>query len=323
MRTIASILLAFACLFGMGANAQEQRYPDRTVKFIVPWPAGGGADFMARTFGKELSALWGQPVIFENVGGAGSIIGAERAATATPDGYTLMLTINGTVVSNRFMYKKLPYDPDKDLVPVSLLVKNGMLILSPASLQASNLRELVELARREPEKVVFASYGNGTQPHLLFETMNKRESIRLLHVPYRGLAPAVTAVTAGEAQLTLVTRSSAEGAMATGRVKALAIGSDKRDPKLPEVPTVREAGYPYLEAPVWFGVFAPAGTPPELAQRIQQDIAKVLRQPKHAADQTARGFELVGSTPAEFAAFIKQEVATTAEMVEAAGVKPE
>lgn len=322
MKSILLKLLAISAGLLIGSTSAAA-YPDKPVRIIVPWPAGGGADYVARAFGKELSDLWKQSVIIENVGGAGSVIGAERAARAAPDGYTLMLTINGTITSNRFLYKSLPYDPDKSFVPVSQLVQSGQLILVSSAVQANSMKELVEQIRKSPNSMSYASYGNGTQPNLLFELMKKREGIDILHVPYKGLAPALTAVMANEVQMTVVSPSSATGALNSGRAKPIAIGSASRSSALPDVPTVSEANFPYMAATIWFGLFSPAGTPPEIVQKLQSDIATVVRQPAFAKSLEERGFDIVASDSAQFVKVIQEETARTAEMAEAANIKPE
>lgn len=304
-------------------SAGAMAFPDKPVRIVVPWPAGGGADYIARTFGKELSELWNQSVIIENVGGAGSVIGAEKAARSTADGYTLMLTINGTITSNRFLYKSLSYDPDKSFIPVSLLVQSGQLILVSSEVKATSMAELVDQIRKQPTAMSYASYGRGTQPNLLFELMKKRENIDLLHVPYKGLAPALTAVMANEVQMTVVSPSSATAAMSSGRAKPLAIGSEIRSSMLPDTPTVMEAGFPYMAATIWFGMFAPEGTPMEIVNKVQQDIATIVKKPDFAKSLESRGFDIVANNSEQFTAIIQDEVARTAEMAAAANVKPE
>jgi tripartite-type tricarboxylate transporter receptor subunit TctC len=317
---LKSALLAVGLMLG---SAQALAYPDKPVRIIVPWPAGGGADYIGRTFGKELSDIWKQPVVVDNVGGAGSIVGAERAARAAPDGYTFMVTINGTITSNRFLYKTMPYDPDRSFMPISLLVQSGQLILVNNSLKANTLKEFVEYVRNKPGGVSYASYGSGTQPHLLFELLKKRENIDMLHVPYKGLAPALTGVMSNEVQLTIVSPSSAAAALGSGRTKAIAIGSNTRAHVMPKIPTVAESGFPYLNATIWFGMFAPAGTPQAVIDKVQKDIATVVKRPEFAKALEERGFDIVASTPAQFTKVIQEEVARTAEMAEAANVKPE
>jgi len=201
MRRLIPVTLLAAMLCMLSAvPALAQSFPAKPVRIVVPYPAGGSTDVIARALARELSTLWAQPVVVENISGAGSIIGAEKVATASPDGHTLLLTIDPTVVHNRFLYKKLPYDPDKSLIPVTMIARSGQFVIVHPSVTANNLRELVELARRTPGKIAYASYGIGTQTHLLFETLGKREGVQFLHVPYKGVAPATAAAVSGEVQ---------------------------------------------------------------------------------------------------------------------------
>ena len=213
MRRLIPVMLLAAMLCMLSAvPALAQSFPAKPVRIVVPYPAGGSTDVIARALARELSTLWAQPVVVENISGAGSIIGAEKVATASPDGHTLLLTIDPTVVHNRFLYKKLPYDPDKSLIPVTMIARSGQFVIVHPSVTANNLRELVELARRTPGKIAYASYGIGTQTHLLFETLGKREGVQFLHVPYKGVAPATAAAVSGEVQAS-VGSPAATGAM--------------------------------------------------------------------------------------------------------------
>lgn len=316
-------LLAAVAAFAAGQALAQPAFPNRTVTIIVPLSAGGGSDILARKLAKSLSDHWGQSVVVENVPGGSSIIGAQRVAKANPDGYTLMVTTNGTIVANRYLFKTLPYDPDKDLVPVIQLADIDMILLAHSSLQANNLKELVALAKREPGKVSYGSYGNGSQPHLLLELFNSRENIELLHVPYKGLGPALTSVMAGETQLTLTGRGTGEPAIRSGKTKVLAYMSDKRDPSLPDVPTSAESGYPYFRVATWHGLFAPKGTPKDLVAKIHRDVVAVMGKPEFREDMAKRGYATPTFSSEEFAALIAEEVKKTGEMVKAAGLKPE
>lgn len=303
--------------------AYAQSFPSKTVRILVPWPAGGSTDVLARALANELGKTWGHAVIVENPAGAASIIGAEKAATASPDGHTLLLTIDPTVVANRFLYKKLPYDPDKGLLPVTMIARSGQFIIANPSFPAKNLKELVEIARKTPGKVAYASYGVGSQPNLLFETLAKREHLDLLHVPYKGVAPVVNATVAGETQVTVASPAASGAMVRAGRVRPLAIGGSKRSPLFPNVPTIAESGFPYIASTIWFGLFAPGGTNPQLIERIARDVDTIVRKPEFVDKYiTAFSLDLVASTPAEFAAMIRADVETTAEMVKAAGVDP-
>jgi tripartite-type tricarboxylate transporter receptor subunit TctC len=198
VRSVVAVLLA-ACAFALGA----QTFPSKPVRIVVPYPAGGSTDVLARALANELTQVWRQPVVVENIGGAGSIIGTERVAVSAPDGHTLLFTIDPTVVANRFLYNKLPYDPDKSLTPISMIARSGQFIIVHPSFPANTLRELVEVVRRSPGKIAYSSYGLGAHPHLVLETIAKREGLKFLHVPYKGIAPSTAAVVAGEVQLSI------------------------------------------------------------------------------------------------------------------------
>lgn len=321
---VLCLALLLTALTVAGPVAAQQDYPSRTVQFIMPWPPGSPLDLMTRALAAELSTLWKQSVIVENVAGAGSIIGAQKAASAAPDGHTLMMTANDTVVHNRFVYRKLPYDPDSSFIPVSMLARSGQFVVAYPQVEASTLKELVELAKRKPRALSFGSFGNGTRAHLLFAMMNQREGIDVLHVPYKGVMPAMTALIGGEVQLSVASPGQSGEMIRTGRIKPLVIAAASRSKMFPEVPTAVEAGYPYLEATIWLGMFAPAGTSPALIEQIHRDATAVMRRPEFAEKHVAsRGFDLVASTPAEFAETIKREVVATAEMVKAARLQPE
>lgn len=308
----------------VGTHAMSQsHFPQKPVTFVVPLAAGGGTDILARKLAQQLGPIWNQTVVVENVSGASSIIGSQRVARAHPDGYTLLVTTNGAIVGNRFLFKSLPYDPDKDFIPVAQLADIDMVLLAHKSLEANSLKELVALAKKDPGKITYASYGNGSQPHLLMELFNKRENIQITHVPYKGLGPALTSVMAGETMMTLTGRGSGEAAIRSGKTKVLNYNSDHRDPLYPDVPTSAESGYPYFRVATWHGVFAPKGTPKEVVEKIHKDILTVLNQPEFREDMAKRGYGVPTRTPQEFAAVIQEEVKATGEMVKAAGLKAE
>jgi tripartite-type tricarboxylate transporter receptor subunit TctC len=325
MRRFLKVTLCAAMLCALSVvSALAQEFPSRTVLIVVPYPAGGSTDVLARALGSELSKIWGQSVVVENVAGASSIIGANKVAKAAPDGHTLLLTIDPTVVSNRFLFKTLPYDPDKSLVPITMLARSGQMVLANPSFPANSMREVVEIARSTPGKVAYASFGIGTTAHLMFETIGKREGVQFLHVPYKGIMPDVIAVAAGEVQITLASPATAGPMVRAGKIKALAIGGQKRSSLFPEVPTVAEAGYPYVDSVIWWGLFAPEGTSAQLVDRINHDVISIVKRPDFIAKYLTKfGIDLVASTPAEFADTIRADVKINAEMVKAAGVQPQ
>lgn len=316
---------ALALLFALtGPLAAAQSYPDRLVTIVIPFPAGGGIDVLTRAVAAELTTKWKQPVIIENKPGAGSLIGAGAVAKAPSDGYTLMATINQTLTTNPFLYKKLPYDPVKSFAPIQLMVQSDMLVLANPKVPANNLKELVALVKKEPQKHNYGSFGQGSQPHLMFEQFNKREHLDLLHVPFAGIAPLLTAVTGGHVEMTTGSAGVGGELVRTGRLKALAIVSKERSKDFPDVPTAAELGFPYLRASIWYALFAPEGTNKDIVEKISRDVREILGNPEFTKKHiTSKGLRLVASTPAELAGVIKEETEAMEEMVKIAGVKPE
>jgi tripartite-type tricarboxylate transporter receptor subunit TctC len=315
-------LLALGAAGLMAAPSFAEPYPSKTVTVIVPFPPGGGVDVMIRAVAAELSTKWGKPVVIENKGGAGTLIGAQAVARAAPDGYTLLATIDQTMVANRFLYQKLPYDADKAFLPITLMAESDHMILAHPAVPAKDLRELVALAKREKGKLNFGSFGDGSQPVLVYGMLNKREGLDIAHIPYRGVAPLITATMAGEVQLATASASVAGELLKANRIKALATAGSKRSPQFPDVPTTAEQGYPYLRSSVWYGLFAPAGTQPEIVKKINADVTEILRNPAFAEKHgTSKGLRVVASSPQEFAARIHEDVASTGEMVRAANIK--
>lgn len=318
---MAALVLGWTCV---GAAMAQGTYPDKLVRVIVPFPPGGGVDILIRAVAAELSKKWGQPVIVDNKGGAGTLIGADTVARAPADGYTLLATVNQTVTSNRFLYKTLPYDPDRSFAPITEMVESEQLIVANPSVPARNLKEFVALAKRDPKKYPYGSFGIGTQPHLLFALMNKRENTDFMHIPYKGVAQLMTAVVAGEVAVSTGSGSVAGSLIEAGRLKPLAITSKQRSPMFPDVPTAQEQGYGYLNASIWYGLFAPAGTPQPVVDKIYHDVSALLKDPQFAQrNATSRNLRVIASTPREFQAAIQEESVQVGDMVKAAGVKPE
>lgn len=325
MRRFLTMTLTIATLCVLSVvSALAQAFPSRTVFIIVPYPAGGSTDVLARALANELGKVWNQPVMVENVAGASSIIGSGRVSKAAPDGHTLLLTIDPTVVSNRFLFKSLPYDPDTGLAPITMIARSGQMVLAHPSFPANSLREVVDAARGKPGAIAYASFGMGTTANLMFETIGKREGVQFLHVPYKGIMPNVAAVMSGEVQVTLASPATAGPMVKAGKIKALAIGGLKRSSIFPDLPTVAEAGYPYVDSVIWFGLFAPGGTGADLVQRIHRDVMGIVKRPEFIERFiTAVGLDLVANTPAEFTEAIRADVKIIGEMVKAAGVQPQ
>ena len=324
MMTVRHRLLTAMLFILSSFSAFGQSFPSQTVRIVMPWPAGGSTDTLARALAKELSTVWGHPVLVENISGADSTIGASRVATASPDGHTLLLTIDPTVVGNRFLFKKLSYDPDKGLIPITMLARSGSFVIVHPSVPANSLRELVAMARAAPGKIAYASVGRGTPAHLVLETIGKREGVSFIHVPYKGVAPATTPVVSGEVSVSVASPAATGGMVRAGKVRAIAITSPSRTRLFPDVPSTAESGYPDVISWIWFGLFAPGGTSPQIVERIYRDATAILKQPEFTEKFITKfSLDLVANSPAEFADAIRADVASIGEMVKAAGVRPE
>src|SRR5438046_3795924 len=319
MKLILGSLLALCCF-----AADAGPWPAKPVRIVVAYPPGGGIDILARQLADKLAAPWGQPVVVENKSGANTIVAADAVAKSSPDGHTLLMTSDATFSINRHLYARLPYDAQRDFIPVTLLVLLQQLLVANPSLPANNLADLIRLAKEKPGSINYASYGSGSQPHLSGEMLKYKAGIDLVHVPYKGISLAVPAVIAGEVQLTFAGIASSMGPLKGGRIKALAIGGPKRSPLLPEVPTFAELGYPEVETHAWFGLFLPAHSPPEAVGRVYADTRKILADPDFRQKQLIdKGYDVVGSSPAEFAAYIKRDSASRARAVKISGAKAE
>lgn len=322
--------IGFRCLvsaaLGLSAAvAAAQGFPAKPVRAVVPWPPGAPLDTITRALSAELAQRWGQPVVVDNRAGAASIIGAEHVARSPADGHTWMVTpINPTVVGNRFLYKSLPYDPERSFEPVSLLAESPQVVVVHPAVEARTLSELVALMKQQPGKLNYGSYGDGSQPHLLFELFKKREGVQATHIAYKGIAPLTTAVMAGEVQFTAGGIGTLGSLIRAGKLRPLLVAGPQRIPELPDVPTAAESGQPYMQASARFGLFVPAGTPRGTVLKISEDVREVLSAPAFSAKHlTALGYQLVASTPEQLSKAIADEVLLTAEMIRAADIQPE
>ncbi len=325
LRPWKSIALAFvAVAFAAPAIAQSGAYPNRPIKMIVPFPPGGGADLTARVVAQKMSESMGQPVVVENKPGANGSIGTEAVAKSTPDGYTLLLVDRGALGINPHIYAKLPYDPLKDLSFVGIATEGPYVLVVNPSLNVKTLAELVALAKAKPGTLNYASFGIGSLPQLNLEALNRRMGIDLVHVPYKGAGPAAQAVVAGEVGVTISSVPAVQGFIKDGRLRALAVGADKRIAQLPDVPTMGEAGGGADTLnPTFFALAAPAGTPPAVVARINAEMKKALSDPAVAEKLQNAGLEPTGSSPAAMAATVKQDVARFGALVKQIGINPE
>ncbi len=317
------MLLALACvLVSPCAFAQQGEFPSRPVRLIVPYPPGGAADVLGRLVGQKLSERWGQQVIIDNRPGAGGGIGAQAGAKAPADGYTLTVTPVGIMAVNPWVYAKLPYDPLRDFQPVTLIASSPFVLTVNPKVPANTFKEFVEYARANPGKVSVGNPGSGTGQHLGGEYLATSAGIQLVHVPYKGSAPATTDLLGGviDAQFDLITLLPH---VKTGKLRALGVSSSKRMKALPEVPTIAESGLAGFEVVAWNGIVAPAGTSMALVEKIQRDVAQVLALRDVQDWLVAQGYEPGGQTPAEFGAFIRSELEKYGRIVKAAGIKAE
>jgi tripartite-type tricarboxylate transporter receptor subunit TctC len=313
------IALVLCSLFFAAASAQDA-YPSRPVKFILPFPPGGGTDILGRVIAERLSASLGQPVVTENRGGAGGNVGAEAAAHSAPDGYTIVLVAPSLAISPS-LYSKLNYDPVKDLTPISLVATVPNVMITNPSVEAKNLQEFIALARSRPGGMNYGSGGAGTSNHLAGELFNIVTGAKLVHVPYKGVNLAMQGVLAGEIQLVFIGIPAALPHIKAGKLRALALVAPQRSPALPEVPTVAEAGLKDFEVTTWYGVMAPAGTPRPIITRLNGELGKIMHTPDVKERLAGMATDPLTSTPEEFAAYLKQEIAKWGDVVRKAHLK--
>lgn len=322
MKRCTSVLLAVLGML-MAAPVWAQSYPTKPVRIVAPFPPGGVADVLARALAPELQAALGQQVIVDNKPGAGGNIGAEIVAKAEPDGHTLLLASAGILTINEFLYAKMPFDPAKAFAPITVVGDMPNIVVVHPRAGVATLKELIDKAKAQPGKLDFGSAGNGTTTHLAIVLLEQAAKVKLAHVPYKGAAPAVQDLVAGQIDGLVDNPPLVLPHIKSGAIKALAWAAPQRMAILPDVPTAAEAGLPGFEASSWFALVAPAGTPKEIVARLNAEAAKILKDPKMAEQFTQRGIRLVGNSAEEFAVFIPKERARWGEIVKASGVKLE
>lgn len=318
--TAEAWLLATVGLLTLSA-ASAQTYPTRSIRIIGPSSPGGGIDTTGRILAAALTQSLGQQVVLENRPGAGGIIGTELAAKAPPDGYTLMLTAAAALVVFPHTFSKLPYDPVRDFAPISLVASSEYILAVHPSLPVKTVKDLVALARERPAQIVFASSGNFGLPHLAGELLKQQGGIQMLHVPYKGGGPAALAILGGEVSLMFGTGPTVVPHAKAGRLRLIATAGGKRSKSLPELPTVAET-LPGVEVSAWYGVLAPAGTPKEIISKLNAETVKAIADPKVVQQISNAGAEAVSSTPEEFSAYIKAELARWGKAIKATGIPP-
>jgi tripartite-type tricarboxylate transporter receptor subunit TctC len=322
MRYLISVLsaLVMGSLIGQAAHAE---FPERGVKIVVPFPAGGSNDVVARLLGTRLSQLWGQPVVIDNRGGGGGNIGAEAVARSPADGYTLLLTAPGPLVVNQSLYSKLSFNPAQDFTPVALIASVPIVLAVNPGVKAVTVSELIALAKASPGKLNFGSSGLGSTNHLAGELLKARAGIDIVHIPYRGAAPAMNDLIAGEMPMMFDNMPAVRPQVQGGKIRALAVAGAARSPLFPELPTMLEAGVPNFEASSWFGLVAPAKVPPDVTKALIETVSKVMSEPdmvKRLAEVGAEPGTLSGDA---FGAFLRTEVDKWGEVVKTSGAKVE
>jgi tripartite-type tricarboxylate transporter receptor subunit TctC len=313
-------LLIAAALCAPSLQAQE--YPTRPIRMIVPYPPAGGTDIVARTISEPLAAVLGQPIIIENRGGAAGNLGTDIAAKSAPDGYTILFTLSSHTINPK-LYDKLPFDVEKDFIPISLAAYIPQILVANPALPANNIKELIALAKAEPGKLNFASVGTGSPGHIAGELFKLKTGVDMVHVPYKGGGPAVTDTLGGQVQLLFVSMPAALQYVKAGKLKALAVTSDKRSAAAPDIPTIAESGVPDCIVNSWYGALVPAKTPPAIVSKLQAAFAKVLQMPQVKERLFAQGAEATYSTSAEFERLIHDELKQWEFVIREAKIKPE
>ena len=303
------------------ASAQTDAYPSKPIRIVVPFPAGGTTDILARAVAQKITEAWGQSVVVDNRPGAGGNIGAELVAKSAPDGYTLLMGTVGTHAINTSLYAKMPFDHVKDFTPVVLVAGVPNVLVVHPSVPAKSVAELVAYAKANPGKLNFASSGSGTSIHLSGELFKTSAGVQMTHVPYKGSAPALTDLMGGQVQLMFDNLPSALPHIKAGKLRALAVTSTVRAPTLPDVPTIAESGFPGFEASSWFGLLAPAGTKPEVVAKLNAEVRKWLETPEAREKLASQGANAAGGTPEDFARHIAAETAKWARVVKESGAK--
>lgn len=320
-RRRACATLAAPFLLTAAGGARAQSYPSRAIRWVVPYPAGGGSDFLARTIGQQLASQIGQQVVVENKPGGNTAIAASEVARSPADGYTILSADNGTMVFNPALYAKLSYDPVRDLTPVTLMGRFPMILVAGPSLAVKDARELVAQAKARPGRIDFGSAGAGSPHHLAMELLKVSAGVHLVHIPYRGAAPALTDLAGGQIPCMMVDLAAGNAFIKSGKVRPLAVANATRLPQLPDVPTFAELGLRNVEAAAQVGIVAPAGTPAEVAAALQRQVAQAIATPAIRQRLVDFGIEPVGSTPQQYAELNRTETVRWHALIKAQGIR--
>ncbi len=316
MKTL--VTLFFAGIFS--STAMAQAWPDKPVRVVVPCPPGCSLDTIVRVMSDKLAMRWKQPIVVDNKSGAGGMLGMDAVAKAAPDGHTIGIGFNGPIAFGPYMYKKMPYAPTTDLLPVILTTSQPNVLAVPGNLPVKDLKEFVAWSKAQGDKLSYGSVGNGSSSHLSMELFLSAANLKAVHVPYKGSPPAAMAIAAGEVQALLTVAPALLPLVQDGRVKLLAVTGTKRLDSMPTLPTIAESGYPGFEALAWNGFFVPAGTPTAVIDRINADVNAMLKDPAVQASLTQQGLVLGGGTPAEFRKFIDSEGAKWGAIIKKVGI---
>jgi len=323
VNSVLSVAKVLALVLALSATVSFAAYPDRPIRLVVPAAPGGAIDIVGRIMGVKLSEMFAQNVVIDNRAGANNIIGTEIAARSVPDGYTLLITAGAHTI-NPAVYKKLPYDALRDFAPIGLIANSGgLVIVVHPSFGAKTLQQLIDMARATPGKIVFGSAGYGNSTHLAAELFQTMANVKLTHVPYKGAGPAATDLLGGQIPLMFGPSPVVVPMVQAGRLRPLAFTGLKRSSQLPDVPTVDEAGVKGYESTGWYGMYGPRGTPKEAIARVNASIRQIVQTPDTRERFAALNLEPIGSTPEEFAQFLKQDLEKYAAIAKAAGIKPE
>lgn len=320
----ATYLYALAALAaGMAPVAPllAQAFPGKSIRWILPYPPGGGSDTIARPFARKLSENIGQQVIIDNRGGAGGNIGMEAAARAAPDGYTVVMGLTAQLAVNPALFPKIPYDPIRDFEPIMMLANGGYLLVAHPSLPVKTVSELIAIAKKRPGELLYASSGNGSGGHLASELLNVMAGIRVTHVPYKGGGQAMVDTIAGQTQLLFTPPISSSAHIESGRLRAIAVSNTRRLSSMPNLPTIAESGVPGYDSGVWYAMLAPRSTPQTIIARLHEEYRKVLADPGIRSFLTKSGVEPDGGTPEELGKYLRSELAKWAQVIKAANIK--
>ena len=310
-----------SCLLAHAQGQSINNYPNKPIRLIVPFPAGGGNDVVARVIAQKLSERLGQPIVIDNKAGANGIVGIQALTAAAPDGYTLAVASAGPIAVNPSLYDKLPYDPLKDLSSITNLVSLPLLLVTHPGVPVKNIKELIALAKTKPGQLYFCSPGAGNSGHLAGELFNSMADVKLIHVPYKGQGPALTDLLSGQVQMLFSSIPPVLPYVHSGQLNALAIGNAKRISTLPDIPTISESGVPGYEAYSWVGLFGPANMPKELVHKINREVVEVLKLKEVGERLSKEGALPVGDTPEEFGLYVKKEIVKWGAVVKAANIK--